>query len=272
MDGLNTQEVSQAFARRPVRWLIRAAVLLAMLTSALAAHADEYVEDFESDQNSWKLRQSDNSLDAVQQTRLTNSKFAYEGSGVEKFVFKASSGPTQIVLDHKLPVAQAINDLKLNLHVRANGGKVRIGLRVVFPKQVDPRSPTQQLKTVVRGDSYNKAGSWQELKVGTPTKALQEQMRLLRAELKLTTLDLRQAVVDRVILEVTLDSGRTELLLDELRFGPFVKPVAQTDIALTQNSEEAARWPVAFQLDRLTVNGRPFFPRMLPYHGERVED
>ena len=272
MDGLNSQEASFALARQPVRWLIGSAALLVMLTSVLTTHADEYVEDFESDQPSWKLRQSDSSLEGVQQTRLTNSKLAHRGSGVEKFLFKASSGPTQIVLDHKLPVAQAINDLKLNLQVRATGGKVRIGLRVVFPKQVDPRSPTQQLKTVLRGDSYSKTGSWQELKVGTPTKAMQEQIRLLRAELRPTTLDLRHAVVDRVILEVTLDSGRTELLLDDLRFGSFVKPVAQKEITLTQNTEEAARWPVAFQLDRLTVNGRPFFPRMLPYHGERVED
>ena len=273
MDELNTQEASLSIAGRPSRWQIHAAALLLALTAASAVSADEYLEGFEGDQPSWKLRQADSTLEKnSEQSRLTNSKLAYRGDGAEKLVFRTTSGPTQIVLDHKLPVAQAIDDLKLKLHVRATGGAVRVGLRVVFPRQADPRAPTKQLKTVIYGDSYTKAGNWQELKVGTPIKSLQEQQRLLRAELRPTTLDLSQPVVDRVILELSLDSGTTELLLDELRFGPFVKPVAQGDIQLAQNAEDVARWPVAFQLDRLTVDGKPFFPRMLPYHGERVED
>ena len=272
MDGLNPQEASHALARQPIRWLIRGVSLFVVLASVMTALADEYVEDFEGDQPSWKLRQSGSSLEGVQQTRLSNAKQADSGDGVEKFVFRVASGPTQIVLDHKLPVAQAIDDLKLKLKVRTSGSAIRIGLRVVFPRQTDPRSPKQQLKTVLHGDSYSLTGKWQELTVATSSKALQEQIRLVRAELRPTALDLRQPVVDRVILEVTLDSGRTELQLDDLRFGPFVKPVAQEDIQLVQNTEELPRWPVSFQLDRLTVNGRPFFPRMMPYHGERVED
>lgn len=273
MDGLNTQEASLPSAGRPSRWLTHAIALLLVLTTAFTALADEYFEGFEDDQPSWELRKADDTLEKnSQQTRLTNSKLAFRGNGAEKFVFRTTGSPTQLVLDHKLPVAQAIDDLKLKLHVRMTGGAARIGLRVVFPRQTDPRSPTKQLKTVVYGDSITKTGSWQELKVGTPIKTLQEQMRLLRAELRPTTLDLSQPVVDRVLLELSLDSGRTELLLDELRFGPFVKPVAQGDIQLVQNTEDVVRWPVTFQLDRLSVDGRPFFPRMLPYHGERVED
>lgn len=248
------------------------ALLLAMAT-AFTAIADEYVDGFEDDQPSWKLRQADGTLEKnSQQARLTNSKLAFRGNGAEQFVFRTTGSPTQLVLDHKLPVAQAIDDLKLLLQVRMTGGAARIGLRVVFPRQTDPRSPTKQLKTVVYGDLITKAGSWQELKVGTPIKALQEQVRLLRAELRPTTLDLSQPVVDRVILELSLDSGKTELLLDELRFGPIVKPVAQGSIQPVQNTEDVAHWPVTFQLDRLSVDGRPFFPRMLPYHGERAED
>ncbi|GDY09494.1 hypothetical protein LBMAG52_29800 [Planctomycetia bacterium] len=273
MDGLNTQEASLPIAGRPSRWLTHGVALLLVLASAVTSLADEHLEGFEDEQPSWSLRQSDRTLEKdSQQTRLTNSKLAYRGNGVEQLVFRTTSGPTQLVLDHKLPVAQAIDDLKLKLHVRATGGAVRIGLRVVFPRQNDPRTPAKQLKTVLYGDSYTKVGSWQELKVGTSIKALQEEKRRLRAELRPTTLDLDQAVVDRVVLELSLDSGKTELLVDELRFGPFVKPVANGNIQLAQNAEDVARWPVSFQLDRLSVDGKPFFLRMLPYHGERVED
>ena len=273
MDGLNTQEASLPSAGQPTRWLIHGMALLLGLTSACTAMADEHIEGFEDDQPSWKLRRSDRMLEKnSQQTRLTNSKLAFRGNGVEQFVFRATGSPTQLVLDHELPVAQAIDDLKLKLHVRATGGAVRLGLRVVFPRQNDPRAPAKQLKTVLYGDSYTEVGSWQELKVGTSTKALQEEKRRLRAELRPTTLDLDQAVVDRVVLEVSLDTGKTELLVDELRFGPIVKPIAEGNIQLAQNTEDIPRWPVSFQLDRLLVDGKPFFLRMLPYHGEHVED
>lgn len=272
MDGLNTQEASPLNADRPGRWRILALMLSLLLTATLSTRADEFHEDFESDQTTWKLRQSAASLEAMQQTRQTNSKLAAQGNVAEKFVFRTSRGPTELVLDHKLPIAQAAEDLKLKLFVRATGGSVRLGLRVVFPRQADPRAPDKQLKTVIYGDSYAKVGSWQELTVGTPLKLLQEQQRLLRAELRPTTLDLRQPVVDRVVLELSLDSGKTELLIDSLRFGPFVKPSAQGTVQLVQNTDDTTHWPVGFQLDRLTMDGRPFFPRMLPYHGESPED
>ena len=168
-------------------------------------------------------------------------------------------------------MAQVIDDLKLKLMVRGTGGSIRVGVRVVFPRQIDPRTSGSQLKTVLYGDTYTKIGSWQELTVQTTSKAIQEQSRRVRAELRPTSIDVRQPVVDRVLLEVSLEGGKTELILDELRFGPIVKPIAQTDVQLVQNTEDAAPWPVSFQLDRLLVNGRPFFPRLLPYHGERLE-
>ena len=273
MDGLNTQEASLPIANRPNHWLIHGIALLLGLTSTVTAPADEHIEGFEDDQPSWKLRQADRTLEkSSQQTRLTNSKLAFKGNGVEQFVFRTTGSPTRLVLDHALPVAQAIDDLKLNLRVRMTGGAARIGLRVVFPRQNDPRAPAKQLKCTVYGDSYSKVGSWQELTVGTSTKALQEEKRLLRAKLQPTILNLDHPVVDRVVLELSLDTGKSELLIDELRFGPFVKPVADGSVQLAQNNEDAIHWPVTFQLDRLAVNGRPFFPRMLPYHGERVED
>lgn len=271
MDGLNTQESSSQTAAGLVRRLTGGIALLLVLMVAVSSPAEQHVEDFEDDQPSWKLRVSEGTLENVEHRRLTNSKSAYRGERAEYFAFRAGNGPTQIVLDHKLPVAQAIDDLKLKLMVRATGGAVNIGLRVVFPRQTDPRTNGQQLKVVLRGDLYTKIEKWQELTVGTPTKLMQEQLRLIRAKLRPTALDLGQPVVDSVILELSLEKGTTELWLDDLRFGPIAKPVAQADVQLAQNTEDATPWPVTFQLDRLLVNGRPFFPRLLPYHGELMD-
>ena len=179
MDGLNTQEASLPIAGRPSRWLNPAAALLIVLTVASVVRSEEYVEEFESDQPSWKLRKSSGTLEkGSDQSRLVDSKQAFRGNGAERLVFRAASGPTQLVLDHELPVAQAIDELKLKLQVRATGGAIRIGLRVVFPRQADPRSPSKKLKTVLYGDSYTKIGSWQELKVGTTAKSDRKSTRL----------------------------------------------------------------------------------------------
>ncbi len=201
----------------------------------------------------------------------------HQGTGAEYFVFHVLNGPTTILLDHRLPVARAIDDVKLKLMVRSNKNGTTVGLRVVFPRQTDPRtdsSAAQQLKLSLRGKTYTQSPKWQELNVGVTTKNLQEQCRLLRAKLKPASLDLRDPVVDRVTLELTLDVGQTELFLDDLTFGPVVLPTASpstADLKEIAVSDESAPWPVTFQLDRLFVGGRPFFPRMLPYHNESVD-
>ena len=269
MDGLFTQQATPQTAK-PRCWLCGCLALWLSLT-ALTARSEEHVDGFEDDQTSWSFRVAEGDLAPPDQRRLMNPKAAYRGDGAEYFMFRSNGGPARIILEHKLPVAQVIDNLNLKLMVRGTGSSIRLGLRVVFPRQTDPRTSGSQLKTVLYGDTYTKLGSWQELTVQTTSKAIQEQSRRLRAGLRPTSLDLRQPVVDRVLLEVSLEAGKAELLLDELRFGPIVKPIAQTDVQLVQNTEDAAPWPGSFQLDRLQVNGRPFFPRLLAYHGERLE-
>jgi hypothetical protein len=257
-------------ASKPTCWLAVTATLWLSLVAPTAWSA-EHVNGFEDDQPSWTFRVTEGELAPPDQRRLTNSKVAYRGNGAEYFMLRSIRGPARVIFEHKLPVAQVIDDLKLKLMVRGTGGTMRVGVRVVFPRQIDPRTNGLQLKTVLYGDSYTKIGSWQELTVQTTSKAIQDQSRRVRGELRPTPLDVRQPLVDRVLLDVSLEAGKTELLLDELRFGPIAKPVAQADVQLVQNTEDSVPWPVSFQLDRLMVNGRPFFPRMLPYHNEQLE-
>ncbi len=240
--------------------------------------AEDFIEGFETPKVSWNLRVADGEIQRVEHQRVTSG--TYQGNGAEHFSFYVTSGPTTVVLDHKLPVARAIDDVKLKLMVRSNRNGSTLGFRVVFPRQSDPRtdsSSTQQLKLSLRGETYTQSPKWQVLNVGVTTKTLQEQSRLLRAKLKPASLDLRDPVVDRVTLELKLDVGQTELFLDELTFGPIVSPTAVSPTASAADStslavsDESVPWPVTFQLDRLLIAGRPFFPRMLPYHNESID-
>ncbi len=237
---------------------------------ALIGRADDHVDGFDDSQPTWRVRVSEGAIDRVDQRRVTDG--SYRGEAAEYFAFHVSGGPTTVVLDHKLPSARVIDDLKLRLMLRSNANGATIGLRVVFPKQNDPRTRTEQpLKILLHGDAYTKAPQWQALEATTTDRQLQEQIRLLRAKLRPMPIDVRDPIVDRVVVELTLDSGTTEVFLDELRLGPVIEPVALTKVQPIQFSEDSTPWPVTFQLDRLSIGGRPFFPRMLPYHNERID-
>ena len=68
-----------------------------------------------------------------------------------------------------------------------------------------------------------------------------------------------------------MDSGPTELFLDDLTLGPIVKRTTETPLQLA-GQERTVTAPLAeIRGDRLLVAGRPFFPRMVPYHGEPVD-
>lgn len=278
MDEMTRPNVIQRWT--PKRLLARSIVVLFCLVELLVTRyelatccAEEFAEDFETPKVSWSLRSVEGEPQRVEHRRVASG--AYHGEGAEYFAFRVSGAPISVVLEHKLPVARAIDDVRLKLMVRSSRNGSTVGLRVVFPRQFDPRTDataSQQLKLSLRGETYSQAPKWQELKASVNTKSLQEQCRLLRASLKPTSLDLRDPVVDRVTLELKLDVGQTELFLDDLNFGPIVSPTASAnDSHSLAVSEEATPWPVSFQLDRLLIAGRPFFPRMIPYHNESVE-
>ncbi|HLQ45337.1 MAG TPA: hypothetical protein VK137_11450, partial [Planctomycetaceae bacterium] len=249
-------------------WLWVGAVLCLGLIDGSHVWAEEHVENFDTQQPTWKIRVLEGSLERVDQRRVTTG--SVQGDGAEYFGFRVVNGPTSVIMDHKLPVARAISELKLKLVVRSTTNGATVGLRVGFPRQTDPRSG-QPLKLVLRGETYTRTPKWQALEVGTAEKGLQEQMRLLRAKLKPTPLDLRDPVVDRIILELTLEAGETELFLDKLTFGPIVPPIGIANAKPSQTAEDSPAWPVTFQLDRLLVGGQPFFPRVLPFHGEEID-
>lgn len=251
----------------PFRLWIVALVMSVFVTVSLT-HADEYHERFDDLQPSWKVRVASGEL--VSAHRRRHSEGAYRGAAGETLTFRVARGPTTILLDHGIPASRLTENAKLTLMVRSNGGAVTAGLRIYFPHQTDPRGD-QLLKCVLRGDSYSQPERWQRLEVIATPKLLQEQQRLLRAKLKPTTLNLREPIVDRVVLELTLQAGTTEVTLDELHFDPLVPVKQGNDLKLVDHSEEKMPWPVSFELDRLLISGQPFFPRMMPYHGESLD-
>ncbi len=263
--------------------------LLALLF-ALELHAEDYRQAFDDETPNWTVLYDKSAVRVVR--HAGQSELRLKGERSEALALESQVQPASVQLEHQLPAARAIEDLKLKVWFRSSYPGAALWLRIVFPHQTDPRTG-KALSTFLRGDTYRDEGQWQKLEAGSPLKMLQERARQLRSELKDPNLNFRDAYIDRAIITCKIPAGPSELFLDELEFGPVVAPAAvgspevkpqpkieQTNHSTSETqslepselgSPEPKEPAVEFRLDRLLVEGRPFFPRITAYHDEPVE-
>ncbi len=195
----------------------------------------------------------------------------FDEAGCERVAVQTSRLGTVATWQPDITPARVIDELQVALVTRCSVAGLQLAARVVFPHQVDPRNG-RTLTDVVRGPAGTRPGRWQELVLERFPVRLRERLVLLRARLKLPTLDSRDAYVDRVILRIEPSPGRTSWLIDDLRVGPIVAPRGDLLARVAaREPEHRATSPVTMRLDRMIVEGYPFFPRIVQYHGESPE-
>lgn len=174
-----------------------------------------------------------------------------------------------------LPVgpARVIDELTVSLWVRADRFGPQLLGRVVLPHTIDPKD-NKPAVILLRGTSYDRAGQWQELHLGELPKLVEREAQLLRTRLG-SQVDLREAVLDGVVMNVFAGPGTTRVWLDDLEISALVgtdaAPVRwrSPDEARPGDSQPTAA--IRRQGAQLLVAGRPFFPRALQYQGEPLE-
>jgi hypothetical protein len=249
--------------------LVLAGLLIAIGASAAIAESENafFTESFDGAETSWRL--GDESRQQRQLRVLShrrNRHIMLEGRASENLEIATPVDGLPVRLIHTLPAGRAIDDLKLSVWFRSNRNGATLNLRVVFPHHRDP-STGLALSTTIAGDQYTKAGHWQELTCTTVERQINAKLVLLRAHLRTSNIETREMYVDRAILSDHLGAGTTEYFFDDLRFGPVVGLRAGTPTA-GDRTDERKKPPVEFRLGRLFVEGRPFFPRLTPYHYE----
>jgi hypothetical protein len=173
--------------------------------------------------------------------------------------------------------ARVIDELKPSVWMKSDRQGLEILARIVLPRTVDPATGSAAT-VLVRGSTYSRVGQWQLLAVQGLPKALEEQVRVLRARLG-PKVDSREAYVDQVVVNLYGGHGRATVWIDDLDVPGFVgkKPdQAQADVAIaeanTKDAIEAAARKVELQNDVLLVGGKPFFPRVVEYRGEKLQE
>jgi hypothetical protein len=172
------------------------------------------------------------------------------------------------------PHAPISDETSANIWVRANRPGVQLMARIVLPKERDPADLAAPLTVLVPGEKLSLAGGrWQRLEIRKLPKSLDDERQRLRARLN-KDIDIADAYVDQLVLNLYTGSGPTEVWVDDLELTPV--PVVSGDQTPAMQSEARSKAappappvgvrplgpaPVEFQRDQLRVNGRPVLLR-----------
>ncbi len=261
--GSMHRDAAHSHQRRSAHLAIMGRLLL-LLLPVLPVTAADHLNGFDAAEPSWQVVIA-NAADARVRVQRRNRFIRHSGQASENIEIDAFRDNPTIRLEHALPPSAPIEDLELSLQMRSSHTGAVVSLRLVFPKQVDPRS-NQTLTALLRGEAYLDPGDWQTLRVDVSNEALRNRITRLRAELQGKSLDLENAFFDRVVVETRLRKGTTEFFFDDLRWTGYASP--QRDIVPVNAEVRPQRRRVEMRHDRILIDGRPSIPIFAPHHGE----
>lgn len=201
-------------------------------------------------------------------THASSDQGAHEGQRSEYLQVNTKEGS---YLHYLYPVGKAPvgDELAGKVWVKANRPGIQLLARVVLPNERDPNNLEYRMTTMIRGEPYRNAGRWQSIDIGRPVFAVKQQQQLLQAQLK-RPVNITEAYVDALLLNVHAGPGLTEIWIDDLevgpvvadpRFQPAVRPVEPSGIPATPTNIPSAKSRnqiVEFNSNQLLVGGRRF--------------
>lgn len=233
-----------------------AAVFCAVAIAATASGADLSVAG-------WHMEQP---LPAAVklQNRSTNSE---QGSEFARFQCVSSADFQEIRLIHEHQPALAMDEFRVSVAVNSAQKGIRLALRMVLPNQTDPRT-SEPLETWVIGEESSATNEWQTLTVAGDKAAVQARVRQLRTELRQPLLDTTGAYFDSCALIIELHHGTTFVDVGESNYGPVVTPELIVPKRSLTNQQGQFASQLRIERDRLVVDNKAVFLRILPDHDE----
>lgn len=224
---------------------------------------------FEAPKTFWGKAGADSAYDEVGHS--SSDQGAHDGRRAEYLHVNANQGN---YIHYQYPVGKApiADELIGKVWIKANRPGIQLLARVVLPNERDPNNLEYRMTTTIRGEPYRNAGRWQSIDIGRPTQLIKQQQQLLQAQLK-RPVNIAEAYVDRLILNVYAGPGATELWIDDLEIGPVAPhdqaPRFQPAIGAGELPAKAVNAPrglgrgqvVEFNANHLLVGGRRFLMR-----------
>jgi len=262
-------------------WLIAGGCFTLLLGVSLRAaplkfESTPFREGFESGETVWKQSEPVSGCRVSFQRR--QSKVYREGNGGLQLQVETTASPGKYRLEYPIDPGRGVEDITARSWVKADRQGVTLGMRLVLPNQKDPRTG-ESMTINIDGESTTEEGVWQQLKCVVTDAELKSQIRILRKYLEadLDDIDKTGWYVDRVLLSFDRLQGGTECFIDDLVISPHIsmpkEMISLVSYATRDDSLEiGVEIPRAeVRLDRLYLDGKPTFLRMVPHHGESAE-
>ncbi|HLW66927.1 MAG TPA: hypothetical protein VKS79_16550 [Gemmataceae bacterium] len=183
------------------------------------------------------------------------------------------AGP-QLFYLYPTPRAPVTEDLQASIWLKAKKPGIQICVRVVLPRMRNPEAGKgdQAFTTIVEGETYNNTDSWQRLELSHVPRLLREKQQLLRAQLG-RDVDIADAFVDQLLLNLYAGPGRLHVWLNQVDIGPVAedRPVVAGMSPQALNVRPSRGGPVELQRDQLMVGGKRFFFRAVRHSDTALE-
>ncbi len=232
-------------------------------------------EGFEGPQPSWIEAGGDAGYRLQRHQRIQGD--AHTGSGSEQFTILANHG-TYVHVAHDIGRPRVIPELSPSVWIKSDRPGMQLAARLVLPRTKDPQTG-QSVASLLYGSSYTDVGRWQQLRIVDVPRLRDREVRSLRTQLG-PGVDGREAYVDRLLLNVYGGPGTTNVWIDDLDVAghvaaPVTAPVANGSArgTVSPRGDLSAVGPphrrrVELAGSVLTVDGSPFFPRIIQHQGE----
>jgi hypothetical protein len=272
-DSGNRVRLRQSWRRRRLRLAgaVAAALVAALTVLGLAGGQQIRREGFEGRDPLWVKGPSDAAYRELAHQMTEDNQ--HKGQRSETIHLVGERG-TFIHYLYDTGRAMISEELSASVWVRANRPGIQLLARLVLPHERNPNNLEEPLTTLVGGDVYQTASRWQRLELRRPTKVARDQQALLRAELK-RDVNLDDAYIDRLVLNLYAGPGDTEVWIDDLEVGPVLDPAPAPTSAGPQGGSgprvgtlagrTKQRTPQVIELDRdqLRIGGKNFFFRAI---------
>lgn len=230
-----------------------------------------YTERFDGSEVSWKASNANTSALLAGQARVPADDQSH--GQCELLHFRSPELVPGLRIAIPVPPGRAFDEVLASIRVRATCVNLRLALRINFPNQLDPRTG-QPLTVDLVGDPYTNIAEWQQLTCRPESEALRSQIIRLRGQLsnagRPVSIDTREPYIDEVALLFQAPVGDGYLAIDDLEFGPVVRPRHEADQDRSRQIVRPSEMTVGH--DRILRDGVPHFPLFTIHHGEPVDE
>ncbi len=177
-----------------------------------------WYEGFEGPEASWRLVGGNGAYQVEAHQRVRGSAHTGEGS---EYIRVAGSSGTEVFFSHEIGHPRVIDELLPTVWVKADRPGMQLVVQVVLPRTLDPKTQVP-VSMLLQGTTYTAVGRWEQLRVEDIPRLLARKAATLRS--RWPRLDIEEAYVERVLLNVYGGPGATNVWIDDLDIAGYAGP------------------------------------------------